>query len=584
MAEERVERRLAAILAADVVGYSRLMEQDEAGTLAALRVRRKEVLEPLVARHQGRTFKVTGDGVLVEFASAVNAVQCAADLQHAMAAMNGDLPEKRRFELRIGINLGDVVVEGSDLYGDGVNLAARLQQLAAPGGICVSAKVREEIGRKLEIEFEDCGERQLKNITMPVRVYMARSTPSLPAATPRPLPLPDKPSIAVLPFDNLSGDLEQQYFSDGMAEDIITDLSKVSGLFVIARNSAFTYRGRAINVREVSRALGVRYVLEGSVRKAGNRVRIAAQLIDGATGGHLWAERYDRDLTDIFAVQDEVTREIVSALAVKLTQGERRRIERKGTDNLEAYDYYLRGRQLAWRRSKEANDEARVLLERAIALDPQFTSAYAMLAGVHLLEYANRWRSQPEESHRTAHELAQRAVALDDDAPEAHWVLGLVYLGLRQLDRSMAEARKALALDPNFAWAHSLLGQALHYAGRSQEAIEPLTTAMRLDPNDQDPFLHFLAQAYFGLGRYEEAAVNLRRRIVRKPDTDLSRVLLAACYGHLGRTEEARALWREVLQINPDYSFEYHRRRLPYKDPADLDRIVDGLRKAGVPE
>ncbi len=583
MAEERAQRRLAAILAADVAGYGRLMEADEAGTLAALRERRKDVLAPLLAQHQGRIVKEMGDGVLVEFASAVNAVLCGVELQKRMAAANAPLPETRHIVWRIGINLGDVVVEGGDLYGDGVNVAARLQALIEPGGICVSAKVRDEVDRKINVAFEDMGEQALKNMIAPVRLYRLRN--EAPASAPGhiTLPLPDKPSIAVLPFDNLSGDPEQQYFSDGITEDIITDLSKVSGLFVIARNSAFTYRGRAVNVQEVSRALGVRYVLEGSVRKAGNRVRIAAQLVDGTTGGHLWAERYDRDLTDIFAVQDEVTREIVAALALKLTQGEQRRLERKGTDNLEAYDYYLRGRQLAWRRSKEANDEARVLLERAIALDPQFTSAYAMLAGVHLLDYANRWRSQPEESHRTAHELAQRAVALDDDAPEAHWVLGLVYLAPGQLDRSMAEARKALGLDPNFAWAHSLLGQALHYAGRSQEAIEPLTTAMRLDPNDQDPFLHFLAQAYFGLGRYEEAAANLRRRIVRKPDTDLSRVLLAACYGHLGRAEEARALWREVLQINPDYSFEYHRRRLPYEDPIDLERIADGLRKAGLP-
>ena len=443
--------------------------------------------------------------------------------------------------------------------------------------------MREEVGRKLEIAFEDFGERQLKNIAMPVRVYMARSAPSLPAATPRPLPLPDKPSIAVLPFDNLSGDPEQQYFSDGIAEDIITDLSKVSGLFVIARNSAFTYRGRAVNVQEVSRALGVRYVLEGSVRKAGNRVRIVTQLIDGATAGHLWAERYDRDLTDIFAVQDEVTREIVSALAVKLTKGERRRLERKGTDNLEAYDHFLRGRQVFWRRSKEANEEARVLLERAIALDPQFTSAYAMLAGVHALDYANRWHDPPDESLRRAHELAQRAVAVDDDDPEAHWVLGLTYLSLRQHDRAIAEARRALALDPNFARAHILLGQVLQYAGRSRDAIEPLTAAMRLDPNYDDVLHHFLAQAYFGLERYEEAAATLKRRLVRKPDTDISRVLLAACYGHLGRMEEAQAQWREVMRINPDYSLAHRRRVLPYKDPADFERVVDGLRKAGLP-
>jgi adenylate cyclase len=430
MAEERVQRRLAAILAADVVGYSQLMEQDEAGTLAALKSRRRDVLEPLVARHQGRVFKTTGDGVLVEFASAVNAVQCAVDLQHGMAAANDGVPEDRRVVLRVGVNLGDVVVEGSDLYGDGVNLAARLQELAEPSGVCVSAKVREEVGRKLEITFEDFGERQLKNITSPVRTYIVRPSPSQPVTASRPLPLPDKPSIAILPFVNMSGDPEQEYFSDGVTEDIITDLSKVSGLFVIARNSSFTYRGKAVKVQEVSRELGVRYVLEGSVRKAGNRVRIVTQLIDGTTSGHLWAERYDRDLTDIFAVQDEVTREIVSALAVKLTQGERQRLRQKGTENLEAYDHYLRGRQLQMQRSKEANEEARALLEKAIELDRKFARAHAILANVHIVDAANRWHD-PEESLRKAHELAQRAVALDDDDAEAHWALGTAHLPMK---------------------------------------------------------------------------------------------------------------------------------------------------------
>jgi TolB-like protein/class 3 adenylate cyclase/Tfp pilus assembly protein PilF len=584
MAEDRARRRLAAILAADVVGYSRLLEQDEAGTLAVLKERRRSILNPLVAEHHGRIVKVMGDGVLVEFGSAVDAVACAAELQKRMAAANGGLAGDRRIALRIGINLGDVVVEGGDLYGDGVVIGVRLQAMAEPGGICVSGAVHDQVGNKLPLAFEDLGPSELKNIAKPVQVFRVRTDHAIGARDEaKHQSKGTKPSIAVLPFANMSGDPEQEYFSDGITEDIITDLSKVSGLFVIARNSSFTYRGRAVKVQDVSRELGIRFVLEGSVRKAGNRVRIAVQLVDGTTGGHLWAERYDRDLTDIFAVQDEVTREIVSALALKLTQGEQRRLARKGTDNLEAYDYFLRGRQLQWRSSKAANDEARTLLERAIAIDPRFTAAYVTLACVHVLDFANRWRSQPEESQRAAEELAQRAVALDDDAPEAHWVLGLVYLGLRQLDHAMAEARKALALDPNLASAHSLLGQALHYTGHSQDAIESLTTAMRLDPHDRDLYLHFLAQAYFGLGRYEEAAANLRRRIVRKPDTDLSRVLLAACYGHLGRAEEAQALYQEVLQINPDYSFEHHRRGLPYKDPIDLERIAEGLRKGGVP-
>ncbi|HEV8391895.1 MAG TPA: adenylate/guanylate cyclase domain-containing protein [Dongiaceae bacterium] len=581
MAEERVQRRLAAILAVDVVGYTRLMEQNEAGTFARLKAHRKEVMEPQIAHHQGRVFKLTGDGLLAEFGSVVEAVACAVGLQDGMAAANAASSADGRMELRIGVNLGDVMVESGDLYGDGVNLAARLQELAAPGGICVSAKVREEVARKLDVGFEDLGERLLKNIAAPVRAYALRSEATPASNSPMPVP-PAGRSIVVLPFDNLSGDLEQQYFSDGIAEDIIADLSKVSGLFVIARNSAFTYRGKAAKVQDIGRELGVRFVLQGSVRKAGNRVRIAVQLIDGTTGGHLWAERYDRDLHDIFSVQDEVTREIVSTLAMKLSEGERRRIERRGTDNLEAYDCFLRGRQLQWQRTKEANQEARPLLERAIELDATFTRAYSFLACVHFLDHANQWNALPEESFQKALELAQKAVALDGDDPEAHWVLGLAELSLRHHDRAIEEARKALSLDPNFAWAHSLLGQTLYYAGRSEEAVEPLKAAMRLDPNDQDPFLHHLAMAYFGLGRYEEAAALLKRRIVRKPETDISRVLLAACYGYLDRKPEAQAAWQEALRINPTYSLEYRRNTAPYKDPADFERIVDGLRKAGI--
>jgi adenylate cyclase len=394
----------------------------------------------------------------------------------------------------------------------------------------------------------------------------------------------DKPSIVVLPFDNLSGDPEQQYFSDGIADDVTADLSKLSGLLVIARNSALAYRGRAVKVQEVSRELSVRYVLQGSVRKISSRVRIVIQLIDGRTGAQLWAERYDRDLTDIFAVQDEVTAQIVSALAVTLTHGEQRRMQRKDTDNLEAYDCYLRGRQLVFQRSAKSVEEARPLLERAIELDPQFAQAYSMLACTHILDHANGWHDAGGKSLERAHELAQMAVARDGDDPEAHWALGWTLLLGRQHDRAIAEVRTALRYDPNFALAHSLLGQVLYYSGRPAEALPPLATAFRLDPNnDQDPHLHYLAQAYFCMGRYEDAAAVLKRRIVRKPDTDMSRVLLASCYGHLGRAEEARTLWQDALRVSPGYSLEHRRRVLPYKDPADFEHVVDGLRKAGLP-
>jgi adenylate cyclase len=391
----------------------------------------------------------------------------------------------------------------------------------------------------------------------------------------------DKPSIVVLPFDNVSGDPEQQYFNDGIADDIAADLSKVSGLLVIARNSALTYRGRSVKVQEISRGLEARYLVQGSVRKVGNRIRIVIQLIDGHTGAQLWAERYDRELTDIFAVQDEVSTHIVSTLAVTLTH--RERLQRKETDNLEAYDSYLRGRQLVFQRSAKAVEEARPLLNRALALDPQFAQAYTMLASTHILDHANRWHDAGGRPLETAHELAQIAVVRDSDDPEAHWVLGWTLLLGREHERAMAEARTALRCDPNFALAHSLLGQALYYSGRAAEALEPLANAFRLDPNnEQDPHLHYLAQAYVLMGRYEDAVAVLKRRIVGKLDTDMSRVLLAACYRRLGRNEEARTLWREALRISPGYSLE-HRRVLPYKDPAYFEHVVDRLRKARLP-
>ncbi|WP_119462954.1 adenylate/guanylate cyclase domain-containing protein [Rhodospirillaceae bacterium SYSU D60014] len=582
MAAPRAKRRLAAILATDVVGYSRLMGRDETGTLERLKAYRKELVEPLIDAHQGRVVKLMGDGALVEFGSVVDAVECAVAIQTGMAERERNTPEHERIRLRIGINLGDVIHEDSDLYGDGVNVAARLEQIAEPGGIVVSGTAYDHLQGKLACAFQYLGERRLKNIERAARVYRVASDSTTPTSV-LALPLPDKPSVVVLPFENMSGDPEQGYFSDGVTDDLITDLSKISGLFVIARNSAFTYKSKAVKVQEVSRELGVRYVLEGSVRKAGNRVRITAQLIDGLTGGHLWAERYDRDLTDIFAVQDEVTREIVSALAVKLTKQEKERLSRKGTDNLEAYDHFLRGREHAWRHTGEGSALARPLLERAIALDPGFPAAYAMLAHILHLEYVNRWSDTPEQSLRQAHKLALKAVALDDSEPQAHFALGVVSMWMKELERALAEGEKVLALDPNFAPGYALLGNTLNYAGRPEEAIEQLTEAMRLDPHYPDVYLYFLGMARFLLGRYEAAIDVLRERIARNPDTDVTHVLLAACCGHLGRIEEARAEWREALRINPDFSLEHRRQILPFKNPGDFERIADGLREVGPP-
>ena len=570
----------------DVVGYSHLMAVDEVGTLGRLKALRDDVIDPLIERHSGRLVKLMGDGALVEYASVVDAVTCAMEVQKAIAENQAEVPESERIDFRVGINLGDIIVEGDDIYGDGVNVAARIEGLASPGGICISRTARDQVRDKLDVVLEDLGEVEVKNIPRPVRIFRVpvESAATKIASENELLTLPDKPSIAVLPFENMSGDPEQEYFSDGIAEDIITDLSKASGLFVIARNSAFTYKGRAVNVQEVSRDLGVRYVLEGSVRKAGNRVRITAQLIDGTTGGHLWAERYDRDLTDIFAVQDEVTQRIVSALAVKLTPDERERVVSKGTDNLEAYDTFLKGREHMLRQTKEANAKAIAMFERVTELDPGFAAAVALLAFNHVEAYVNRWSADPDRSFELAQEHAQRAVALDDSEPNAHYALGGVYIWAKQHDRAIAEAEKTIALDPNSASGYGMLGHILSYAGRPEEAIEALNNAMRLDPHYPDMYLHFLAHANFHMERYNDAIDALTRRLIRKPESDISRVLLASCYGHQSRADEARAEWEKVFEVNPDYSFEHKRQILPYKNPADFEHFADGLRKSGLLE
>ena len=591
MADERVERKLAAILAADVAGYSRLMGADEAGTRARFNSHLNELIEPAIASRRGRIVKTTGDGLLVEFGSVVDAVQCAVEIQQGMADRNVDESDCRRMAFRIGVNLGDVIIEGDDIHGEGVNVAARLEGLADPGTVYVSGNVLDQVVGKLDLAFDDLGEQTLKNISRPIRVYRARmdgadtSARQQVATTASVRPSrPAKPSVAVLPFENMSGDPEQEYFADGIAEDIITSLSKLSQLLVIARNSSFTYKGKAVKVQEIARDLGVRYLIEGSVRKAGNRVRITAQLIDCDTGGHLWAERFDRELTDIFAMQDEVTQEIVSAMAVKLTADQRERLKTKGTRNMEAYDYFLRGREQQRLQTLEGSARAEALLKRVIHLDPEYAPAYAYLSFTYLTDFVNQWKATGDRSLERAYDFAQRSVEADDTDPYAHLALGHASLWTRQHDKAIAEYERTITLDPNFAAAYAALGLTLHYAGRSQDAIELIERGMRLDPHYPDVRLHWLAQAYFLLGRYEEAIELLNRRLVRKPDTDISRVLLAASYGHLGRKQEAETAWADALRINPNYSLEHRAKILPYKDPADFEKIVDGLRKAGLRE
>ena len=588
MGDEVLRHRLAAILVADVAGYSRLMADDERGTLAALDVARG-VFRLLIESNRGRVIDMAGDSVLAVFDSANGAVAAALTIQDALTGECMKLPEHRRMLFRIGIHLGDVIEKpDGTVYGDGVNIAARLQSLADPGGLTVSDSVKTAVRGKVSAAFEDQGEQSVKNISEPVRTSKV-----VPAgkAGPRPpgsgaeigLALPDKPSIAVLPFTNMSGDAEQEYFADGITEDIITDISQVSGLFVVARNSSFVFKGRAVDVKDVGRRLGVRHVLEGSVRKAGVKVRITAQLIDAHSGGHLWAERFDRDLEDIFAVQDEVTRKIVDVLKVRLTVPEQSRREHRGKVNPEAYDLAVRARSCLFKFTPQSVDESRVLLERALQVDDRFALAYANLATVHFQEYQNGWGRPGDEQEHLARgmELVHKALAIDPDEAIAHLTLALLSLWQRKYDDAQRAIERAIALSPNFAEAFLVLGQVLDFAGRNEQAIDAFEQAIRLDPEFGLP-LHALGRAQLGMGRYAEAEQNFKRRLVLNPNSDMTRVYLAALYGIVGRPDEARPLWSELQVINPHFTVERLRRVLPYRDPTWVERIVDGLHKAGL--
>jgi adenylate cyclase len=589
MAEDQTNRRLAAVLAADVVGYSRMMSADEDGTLSSLKRHREAVFDPAVAAHKGRVVKLIGDGTLVEFGSVVDAVKCALAIQRAVKAAAG--PDGGGIVLRIGINLGDVIIDGDDIYGDGVNVAARLEPLASPGGVCVASIVNECIGSRIDVRFIDGGEVSVKNIDRPIRVWkwhpdsdVVSSQPA--AAQPAQAP-PEQASIAVLPFDNMSGDPEQAYFSDGITEDIITDLSKIAGLMVIARNSSFAYKGRSIDIRTVGRELGVRSVLEGSIRRAGNRLRITAQLIDAETGGHLWADRYDRDLTDIFELQDEVTRHIVGALKVALTPTEKARLsDEGGTASVEAHDCLLKGREIMLGpiKNREVFDRAREQFERAIELDPGYGAAYAALAQAYGFDYHNHWSADSSASIRRADELANRAVQLAPNDPFPHYVLSMTAGYSRDFPRSKAAVDRALELNPNYPDALVSRGAYAIYSGRPAEALPSIELAVRLDPANSSQCLHFLGFAHLMLGNYETAAAHFRERIRLTPQTDLSRALLASALGHLGRVEEARKTWRELMDVNPAYSFAAHMARQPFVNSTGSDKIAAGLAKAGLPD
>jgi adenylate cyclase len=579
MMEERAKRKLSAIFSADVKGYSRLMQEDELVTIRTLEDYRALVAEK-IRKYRGRVVDSTGDNVLAEFPSVVDAVESAVEIQKELGAKNAELPENRRMEFRIGINLGDVVEEGERIYGDGVNIAARVESLADAGGICISGAVHDHIENKLALPFEYLGEKSVKNIKTPIRVYQvimgAQSTTS-----DKTLDLPDKPSIAVLPFVNMSGDPEQEYFSDGITEDLITDLSKISGLFVIARNSVFTYKNRPVTAQQVSQELGVRYLLEGSVRKADERVRITAQFIDAFSGGHLWADRYDRDFGDIFALQDELTQRIVAVLSIKMGVEEHKRLAWKGTRNVSAYDLFLRGLEYFNQYTKEANVQARGMFKQALELDPGYAMAYEKMGWTHFIDWTMGWSDDPA-SLSNAFELAEKAASADDSIEGSHCLLGSVYLWRKQHDKAIELYEKALTLNPNYANGLSDLGGVLSFAGKPHKAVQLIEKAMRLDPFFPFHFF-FLGHAYFLTGSYEEALDALEKALDGNPDFFPARAFRAVTYAELGRDEEARAEIALILGRSPGTTTEVWRERLPYKRAEDLERVLAGLNKAGMP-
>jgi TolB-like protein/Tfp pilus assembly protein PilF len=581
-----MERRLAAILAADVVGYSRLVRTDEEGTLRTLSAYR-EVIDGLVAEHSGRVFGSAGDSVIAEFASPVEAVRCAAEVQQELAQRNADAPEDRRMVFRIGVNLGDVVVEGDDLLGDGVNIAARLQELADPGGIYVSDDIHRHVDGKVDLTFADLGDQSLKNIDTPVRVHRVESRDAGLGRATAPserLPLPDKPSIAVLPFTNMSGDSEQEYFTDGITEDIITELSRFRSLFVIARNSSFSFRGHAVDVKELSERLGVRYIVEGSVRRAGNRVRITAQLIDAVADAHLWAERYDRDLDDVFAVQDEVALAIVTAIEPKLGSAERERAHRKPTENLGAWESYQRGMWHVYRFTAADNAEAQSHFQRAIEHDPNFAPSHAGLAYALYLSVMLGFGGQVGSAIADASEAAHRAIVLDAEDAFGQVTVGRVNQMMGEREAAISAYEKALTLNPNFASAHYGLGWALIYDGQPEEGLTAVDEAIRLSPRDPMlwGFLTLKGLAFLSMDRNEEALKWIRMALRQSNPGVRTHVLEVIALAHLDCIEEAKQALQRIYTIKPDFDMNFVRATAKMMCPAIAECFINGLRKAGI--
>jgi|SoiMethySBSTD1v2_1073268.scaffolds.fasta_scaffold03601_14 adenylate cyclase len=591
MVEDHVERKLAAIFAGDVAGYSRLMGVDEEGTLHQLKAHRKDLVDPKITEHRGHIVKTTGDGMLVEFVSVVDAVRCAVEIQRGMLERNVDVPADRRIEFRIGINVGDIISDDNDIYGDGVNVAARLEALAEPGGIFVSRNVHDQVRDKLSFGFEDMGEQMVKNIARPIgihRVSLAESTTEASLGAPT-IAKPERaasqrPSIAVLPFANMSGDPEQEYFADGISEDIITGLSKLRWFFVIARNSSFIYKGKSIDIKRVARELGVRYVLEGSVRKGGNRLRITAQLIDAETGNHIWADRYDGDLTDVFALQDAITEKVVAAIEPKLLQAEGIRSQSHSPEDLGAWEMVSQANSLFWRLTKAEGEAAIAILKQAVERYPDYAPAHSMLAFMMLVSAYVGWASGERQSQvKQAAALATRAAELDDSDPWAYFALGYVAYTMRRTDKAIEEFQRAIDLNPNFAAAHSYLSLALALAGQSDQAITHAEQAIRMSPHDPQNAVCFtaLAAAHYQAGRYGEAVSFGRKALQQRSGWAPGHRIFCASLAQAGQIDEARTELDQLKELHPDISIAWIEKHVPYT-AGPMAKFLEGMRKAGL--
>jgi adenylate cyclase len=630
MEQRDVQRKLAAILHADVAGYSRLMGEDEESTVRLLQEYRAVASEQ-IRNHRGRVLDMSGDSVLAEFSSAGEALQCAVELQDELRRRNTRLPEERRVHFRVGINLGDVIVDGTAIYGDGVNIAARLESLAEPGGICISGTVYDSVGKRLPLDFEFLGERSVKNIASPVRTYRVRAggagadrvtrpprargsrrryafmllgvtaivavalamvfsslerspaeAPGVDTTMPQSMQT-ERPVIAVLPFDNLGDDPEQEYFADGITDDIITNLTKIAGLVVISRDSTFNYKGAPVDPRELGQALGTDYILEGSVRRSDRQLRINVQLIDAGTGGNLWAERYDAPLDDIFALQDEIATKVSALLAVKLTQYERETLGSGQTSNLEAYDHFLHGRSRFFLYAgREENDKARGFYQKALEIDPEYARADAMLAWSYWFDFVNGWSEDPRRTLDRALSLANEATSLDDALPVAHFVRGLIHREKGEYDQALTEAKRAIAIDPSYANAFVLLATVYYYTGDAEKGLEQMEKAIRLNPHHPHNYPFHLGQAYFVLHRYDEAIAAFRRGLAQHPNSERLRIWLAAAYAQAGKIGEAEWQAEQLLIDDPEFTVGRIERVFPFSDPKDLEHFLDGLRKAGL--